>query len=72
MIWKDNETKYDTKVSVVIPVYKKHYLEKCIESVVNQSYTNLQIILVDDGSTDGSADICKHFQRKDNHILNHS
>ena len=42
-------------ISVVIPVYNvKPYLERCINSVVNQTYKNLEIILVDDGSTDGS------------------
>ncbi len=44
-------------VSVVVPVYKKNYLNRCIESLVKQTYKNLQIILVDDGSIDGSRDV---------------
>ena len=45
-------------VSVIIPIYNTEpYLEQCIESVVNQSYRDLEIILINDGSTDGSGDI---------------
>lgn len=57
-------------ISVVVPVYQvKDYLEKCIDSIVNQSYTNLEIILVDDGSTDGSGEICDRYKSKDSRIL---
>lgn len=53
-------------ISVIIPVYNiKGFLRRCIHSVINQSYTNLEIILVDDGSTDGSEKICDSFSRKD-------
>lgn len=56
-------------VSIVIPVYNvKQYLNKCIESVINQSYTNIQIILVDDGSTDGSAELCDIQSKLDSRI----
>lgn len=42
-------------ISIIVPVYNvKPYLERCISSIVNQTYNNLEIILVDDGSTDGS------------------
>ena len=57
-------------ISVVIPVYNvETYLEECLQSVVDQTYQNLQIILVNDGSTDGSLTICKSFAQKDQRIL---
>ena len=50
------------KVSVIIPVYNvEKYLRQCLDSVVNQTLENVQIILIDDGSTDSSADICKKY-----------
>ena len=56
-------------ISIIIPVYKvEKYLEKCIESVLKQTYTNLQIILVDDGSTDNSGKICDEYAKKDSRI----
>lgn len=56
-------------ISVIIPVYNvRPYLEKAVNSVIGQTYQNLEIILVDDGSTDGSAEICDSFKRLDNRI----
>ncbi|GEM_PF-266770 len=56
-------------LSVIIPVYNvEAYLERCLDSVCNQSYTNLEIICVDDGSTDGSAEILAKFAEKDSRI----
>lgn len=56
-------------VSVIIPVYNvKQYLDECLESIVNQSYRNLEILLIDDGSTDGSDLICDGWSKKDNRI----
>ncbi|MCR2045728.1 glycosyltransferase [Acetatifactor muris] len=56
-------------ISVIVPVYNvKEYLYKCILSICRQSYKNLQIILVDDGSTDGSSFICDHFSAKDERV----
>ena len=56
-------------VSVIIPIYNTEpYLEQCIESVVNQSYRDLEIILINDGSTDGSGDICKKWEKSDSRI----
>lgn len=63
--------KYDTKglISVIIPVYKaEKYLEKCLECVTGQTYRNLEIILVDDGSPDQSGAICEKFVKKDARI----
>ena len=56
-------------VSVVIPVYNvENYLDRCLESVVAQTYSNLDIILVDDGSLDKSSDICDVWSLKDERI----
>ncbi len=52
-------------VSIIIPVYNvEKYLERCVESVIHQTYNNLEIILVNDGSTDSSFDICKKLKEK--------
>ena len=57
------------KISVIIPVYKvEKYLNECLESVVNQTYTNLEIILVDDGSPDNCPKMCEEWASKDNRI----
>lgn len=57
------------KISVVIPIYNvENFVEKCIKSVLNQTYNNLEIILVDDGSTDGSGKICDYFLEKDERV----
>ncbi|MBE5905169.1 MAG: glycosyltransferase family 2 protein [Lachnospiraceae bacterium] len=56
----------ENKISVIVPVYNvKEYLERCLKSVVEQSYPNLEIILVDDGSTDGSGELCDQWKEKD-------
>lgn len=56
-------------VSVIVPIYNvKEYLERCINSILNQSYENLDIILVDDGSNDGSEAICDSFAQKDKRV----
>ena len=57
------------KVSVIIPVYKvEKYLDRCVESVVNQTYQNLEIILVDDGSPDNCPQLCDEWAKKDKRI----
>ena len=56
-------------ISVIVPVYNvRPYLEKCFDSVAGQSYRNLEIILVDDGSTDGSGDLCEELARRDSRV----
>lgn len=56
-------------ISVIVPVYNvEAYVAKCIESIQNQSYQNLEIILVDDGSTDDSGDICDQYAAYDDRI----
>ena len=57
------------KISIVVPIYNvEKYLNKCIESIVNQTYSNLEILLIDDGSTDGSKEICDLWEKKDERI----
>lgn len=57
-------------ISIIIPVYNvEKYLEQCLESVINQTYKNIEIILINDGSTDDSINIMKEYQGKDNRII---
>ena len=66
----ESKTDYYSKISVIVPIYNvKSYVEQCIQSLCTQSYTNLEIILVDDGSTDGSGDICDEFEKNDERII---
>lgn len=56
-------------VSIIIPVYKvEKYIKRCVDSVINQTYSNLEIILVDDGSPDNCGQICDDYLQKDNRI----
>ena len=51
------------KISCIIPVYNvSRYLRKCVDSVLHQTYTDFEIILVNDCSTDNSAEICRQYQ----------
>ena len=57
------------KISIIIPVYNtSKYLEQCLDSVINQTLSGIEIICVDDGSTDKSLEILKNYQQKDNRI----
>lgn len=57
------------KISIIVPVYNtEKYLSKSINSLINQTLKDIEIILVNDGSTDGSRNICEEFERKDNRI----
>lgn len=61
--------KMDVKVSVIIPVYNaEKYLRQCLDSVINQSLREIEIICVDDGSTDGSREILKRYAEKDKRL----
>ena len=65
----EEENKRGDLITIVIPVYKvEKYLEKSINSVINQTYQNLEIILVDDGSPDNCPQICEKYAKKDNRI----
>ena len=56
-------------ISIIVPIYNvEKYLDKCIDSIVNQTYKNLEIILVNDGSKDKSGDICNEWKSKDRRI----
>lgn len=56
-------------VSIVVPIYNvEPYLRKCLDSIIGQSYQNLEIILVDDGSTDNSHEICDEYKEKDSRV----
>ena len=58
------------KVSIIVPIYNVElYLRKCLDSIINQSYSNLEIILIDDGSTDRSGEICDEYSKLDNRII---
>lgn len=56
-------------ISVIVPIYKvEKYLKRCVDSIINQTYKNLEIILVDDGSPDGCGSICDEYAEKDSRV----
>ena len=57
-------------ISVIVPIYNgEKYLNKCIDSIINQTHKNLEIFLVDDESTDRSLNICKYYEKIDKRII---
>jgi glycosyltransferase involved in cell wall biosynthesis len=57
-------------LSIMVPVYNvAEYLDQCIQSILNQSYPNIELILINDGSTDGSDNICQHYSELDNRVI---
>ena len=60
----------DITISVIVPIYNAdRYLDKCIDSIIMQTYTDLEIILIDDGSTDGSLKICQKYEEQDKRVV---
>ena len=58
------------KVSIILPVYNvAPYLRRCMDSIINQTYRNIEIICIDDGSTDKSSQLCDEYSQKDKRII---
>ena len=57
------------KISIIVPVYKvEPYIHKCIDSILNQTFKEFELILVDDGSPDNCGNICDEYAKKDNRV----
>ena len=51
----------EEKISIIVPVFNmENYLNRCVKSIINQTYSNLEILLINDGSTDSSLELCQH------------
>lgn len=56
-------------ISVIVPVYNiRAHIENCIQSILKQTYGDFELILIDDGSTDGSGDICDYYKKQDKSV----
>lgn len=65
----NNQNTQTPKVSILVPIYNNEiYLHECIDSIINQTLKDIEIILLDDGSTDNSPQICDEYAKKDNRI----
>ncbi len=59
----------EKSVSIIVPIYNaEKYLDKCLSSIINQTYQNIEVLLIEDGSTDNSLDICVEWEKKDSRI----
>ena len=59
----------EPKISIIVPVYNvEKYLERCVESILKQTMTNFELILINDGSSDNSGQVCDELSRKDARI----
>jgi cellulose synthase/poly-beta-1,6-N-acetylglucosamine synthase-like glycosyltransferase len=68
-LFKGSDIMHNQVVSIIIPIYKvEKYIHRCIDSIINQTYKNLEIILVDDGSPDNCGLICDAYKKKDKRI----
>ena len=66
---RNNINKNESTISVIVPVYNgERYLHECIDSILNQSFTDFELILVDDGSKDSSAQICDDYAKRDHRV----
>ena len=55
------------ELSIIVPIYNgEKFLNKCVDSILAQSFTDFEVILVDDGSTDNSLEICRQYEQKEN------
>ncbi len=62
--------KYNPEISIIVPVYNSEkYLEECIKSILNQTFADFELILIDDGSDDSSGLICDKYAEKDKRII---
>lgn len=60
----------NTKISIIVPIYNaEKYIRRCIESILKQTYTNIELILINDGSNDNSLEICEKFKKNDRRIV---
>ena len=60
-------------ISVIVPVYNmEKYLDQCVASILNQKYQDIEVLLVDDGSKDNSAEICRQYAQKDDRMLEYA